>query len=250
MASPNIRLLATVVAAVWLLDAAAPGECQESLSRAASRVNWTSASALEALFKDKSSVKRFLDEIANDGDTSGPEATPEVYEYRFVDLNRDGWLELVALVSGGRLATFLDVVFQTPNGAPPADRLATAHDGFVLQTLSGFDVGDLNAVIRDLDRDGTYEIVMPQLLGEYAGMANPQATIPEVFSWKGGDFAKVSPRYPEFYRDEVLPRIERQLQMLEALPATADPSDRSGRRAEREKYAREVAEARKRAPQK
>ena len=167
-----------------------------------------------------------------------------------MDLDGDGWLELVALVGGGRLSTFLEVVFQTPNGVPPADRLVTTYDGFVIRELPGFDPADLNAVLRDLDRDGTYEIVMPQRLGGYAGAANPQAAIPEVFSWKAADFANVSPRHPEFYRDEVLPRLERQLQMLEALPASADPSDRAARRAEREKYGREMAEARKRAPQK
>jgi hypothetical protein len=131
-------------------------------------------------------------------------------------------------VGGRRPSTALEVVLQTPGEAPPADRLATTHGGFVIRELSGFDVGDLNAVLRDLDRDGTYEIVMPQLLGGFEGASRPQATIPEVFSWKDGDYAKVSARYPEFYREEVLPRLERQLQRLEELPPTADPSDRTG----------------------
>jgi hypothetical protein len=244
----------TLVAALLLLATPVLGDVQgqgrEPVSRAASRVNWTSASALNALFKDKASVKRFLNEIANGGDTSAPEFIAELYDHRFVDLNGDGWFELVALVGGQRLSTALEVVFQTPGGAPPADRLATTHDGFVMRELPGFDVGDLNAVLRDLDHDGTYKIVMPQLLGGFEGAARPQATIPEVFSWNGGDYAKVSARYPEFYRDEVLPRIERQLQMLEALPAAGDAVDRANRRAQREKYAREIAEARKRVPQK
>jgi hypothetical protein len=237
-----------IAAAVLLLATPVLSAGQDAVSRAATSVDWTSARALKALFKDKLSVKHFLDEIANEGDTTGPEATPEVYDYRFVDLNGDGWLELVALVSGKRLPVFLDVVFQAP--APPADRLATTHRGFVLQSLSGFDVADLNSVLKDLDGDGTEELVMPQLLGDYAGTASPQATIPEVFSWKGADFAKVSGRYPEFYRDEVLPRLERKLQALESLPAAADPAARAVRRAEREKYVREIAEARRRAPQK
>ena len=173
-----------------------PEPGQEPVSRAAGRVDWTSASALNALFKDKVSVKRFLNEVANGGDTSAREFIAELYEDRFVDLNGDGWFELVALVGGQRLSTALEVVFQTPGGAPPADRLATTHEGFVMRELPGFDAGDLNAVLRDLDHDGTYKIVMPQLLGGFEGAARPQATIPEVFSWNGGDYAKVSARYP------------------------------------------------------
>jgi hypothetical protein len=150
----------------------------------------------------------------------------------------------VALVSGGRPSTGLEIVFQTPGGVPLTDRLTTTYDGFVMRELVGFDVPDLNAVLRDLDDDGTYEIVMPQSLGRRL-----PAEIPEVFAWKQGDFANVSARYPEFYRDEVLPRLERQLQMLETLPGAADSSDRADRRADREKVGREIAEARKRATQ-
>ena len=110
----------------------------------------------------------------------------------------------------------------------------------------------LNQVLRDLDRDGTYEIVMPQPLGGEGASGGPRlpAEIPEVFAWKDGDYANVSARYPEFYRDEVLPRLERQLQLLEAQPGAADPSDRAARRADRENVVREIAEARKRATQK
>ena len=190
---------------------------------------------------------RFLNEIATAGDPSGPTFVKDVFDYRFVDLNGDSWFELAALVGGGRPVTLLEIVSQTPGGVPPTDRLATTYDGFVISELPGADVLDLNAVLRDLDGDGTYEIVMPQVLGEFEGASRPQARIPEVFAWKDGDYANVSAHYPAFYRDEVLPRLERQLQMLETLPAAADPSDRTARRAEREKVGREIAEARKRA---
>jgi hypothetical protein len=83
--------------------------------------------------------------------------------------------------------------------------------------------------------------VAPQPLGEIVGASRPQAKIPEVFAWKDGNYANVSARYPQFYRDEVLPRLEGQLQMLEALPPGApDPSDSAARRADREKVASEI----------
>lgn len=244
----------TFIAAVWLFATPAvfgQGQTQnrerEPVTPAARSANWTSASALNGLFKDKAVVKRFLNEVNNAGDTSMPLFVVDVFDYRFVDLNGDGWLELVAVVGGRRPSSGLEVVFQTPGGVPLPDPLVTTYDGFVMRELAGFDIPDLNEVLRDLDGNGTYEIVIPRVLGGIAGASHPQAKIPEVFAWKQDDYANVSARYPGFYRDEVLPRLERQLQMLETLPAAADPSDRAARRADRENVGREIAEARKRA---
>jgi hypothetical protein len=95
-----------------------------------------------------------------------------------------------------------------------------------------------------------YEIVMPQLLGAFEGTARRQATMPEVYAWHRGDFATVSASYPEFYRNEVLPRLQRELQKLEALPEPNANAEKAESRARRENCLREIAEARKRAPQK
>jgi hypothetical protein len=246
--------MTTFIAAVCLVATATvfahrQNRGQELVTPTARTINWSSASALNSLFKDKGRVRQFLNEVANDGDPSGPLSVVDVFDYRFVDLNADSWLELVALVRGDRPPTLLEIVFQTPGGVP-LPHLGATYEGFVIRELSRVDVSDLNAVLRDLDGDGTYEIVAPQPLGEIVGAAFAQAQIPEVFAWKAGDYVNVSQRYPEFYRDEVLPRLERQLQRLEALPGPADRSDRAARRADREKVGREIAEVRKRATQK
>ena len=136
----------TFIAAVWLFATAIFGQGQaqnseqELMTPAARMTNWSSASALNSLFKDKARVRRFLNEVANEGDPSGPTLVEKVYEYRFVDLNADGWLELVALVGGGRPSTGLEIVFQTPGGVPLPDRLTTMYEGFVIRELVGFDV--------------------------------------------------------------------------------------------------------------
>src|SRR5215203_4540648 len=104
----GVRLTIFVAALLLFVTPVAFGQGQtrnrdeEPMSRAAQRVNWTSSSALNAVFRDKPSVKRFLNEVANQGDAIGIESIAKVLEYRFVDLNRDGWLELVALVGGRR----------------------------------------------------------------------------------------------------------------------------------------------------
>jgi hypothetical protein len=244
----------TVLAAVAVVTAGWGGArvlAQEPSTHVARGVRWSAEGELRALFKDPATVKSFLGEIESGGDATEPDVIGDVEEYRLVDLDRDGWLELVALVSGtGRkLSPFLVVVYQTPEGTPPSDRLATTNDGFVMRSLSGVGVENLTALFRDLDNDGTYEIVMPELLGPFEGAARPQATMPEVYEWKAGDFVRVSSRYPEFYRDEVLPQVEGKLQKLEELPTPAAAGDRAELRALREAYVREIAEARKRATQ-
>jgi hypothetical protein len=247
----GVRIRALVAAVALLLAAGPAARTQEPVTRAALGVSWAAEDELRALFKDASTVKGFLNEIANGGDLAVPDMIGDVEEFRIVDLDRDGWLELVALVSGtGRnLSTNLEVVFHRPSRAQPPDRLATEFEGFVMRELSGFDVGDLNAVLRDLDKDGAYEIVMPQLLGPYEGAARPSATMPEIYAWNGADYAKVSAKFPKFYRDEVLPRLERELQNLKGLPEANTNAGKAELRARREKCLREIAEARRRVPQ-
>ena len=81
MTSTSVRRvrMTPLVATLWLLATPVLGQGPESLTRAARSVNWTSASALNAVLKDTASVKRFLNEIASDGDTSAAELVPEVY---------------------------------------------------------------------------------------------------------------------------------------------------------------------------
>ena len=130
----------TFIAVVWVFATAVfrqgqtQNNGQELMTAAASATNWSSARALNSLFNDKARVKRFLNEVANDGDPNGPLFVVDVFDYRFVDLNADGWFELVALVGGDRPSTALEIVFQTPGGVPLPDRLATTlPDGFVLR---------------------------------------------------------------------------------------------------------------------
>jgi hypothetical protein len=67
----------TFIAAAWLFATAVFGQGQtqnldqEPVVPAARSINWSSASALKALFKDKAGVKRFLNEVANEGDPRG-----------------------------------------------------------------------------------------------------------------------------------------------------------------------------------
>jgi hypothetical protein len=73
--------------------------------------------------------------------------------------------------------------------------------------------------------------------------------MPEVYAWNGNEYTRVSARFPAFYLNEVVPRLERELQKLEALHEPNVNAGKAELRARRQKYLREIAEARKRMPQ-
>lgn len=74
--------------------------------------------------------------------------------------------------------------------------------------------------------------------------------MPEIYNWNGHGYEKASAKYGWYYRDVVLPALERQLNKLETRPsAAADPHDRARRQILRENYRLQIAEARKRSEQ-
>jgi hypothetical protein len=60
------------------------------------------------------------------------------------------------------------------------------HEGADEKRTALTNVPDLNAVLSDLDGDGTDEIVAPQMIGEVVDASRPQATIPEGFDFPRG----------------------------------------------------------------
>ena len=218
---------------------------------AAKKIHWSTASAetLRALFSDGEIVKQFLNEIFARGDASDPGIVAGVKEHRIVDLDANGSLELVALadVSGRAFFNNVIVVYDRVDPAEPEKPLETAYQGFVQRSVVGIDVDGLDSVLNDIDKDGRREIVLPELLGPDSGPINPRATVPEIDEWDGRDFEKASAKHRWYYRDVVLPALERELQKLQADPSANDPTMQPARRrALRAKYTREIAEARRR----
>ena len=219
---------------------------------AAKKIQWSAASAepLRALFSDAGIVKQFLNEIDSRGDASDPGVFAGVQEHRIIDLDGDGSLELVALadVSGRAFFNNVIVVYHRVDPAEPEKPSETAYQGFVLRGVHGIDFDGLDSVLNDIDKDGSREVVLPELLGPDSGPIMPRATVPEIYVWNGRDFEKASAKHRWYYRDVVLPALERELQNLQAdLPANDPRSQPAMRRALRAKYTREIAEARRRA---
>ena len=228
--SPVVRNAIALAIAVAAVLAAPAARGQESLTSAAARLSWsaTGAEALRALLKDNATVKRFLNEI-DTGDPTGAGAIEAVKEYRLLDLWGDGQIELIALidVSGRGFFNILEIVRLGP-------------EGFVTPEVRGFQIEGLESTLKDLDGDGRYELVVPTLLEEYEG-ARPLATLEEVYVFNGQQYVKASGRFPQFYSEVVLPRLQRELAKLEATPETEMAAEE--RVLWRKKYQTEIAEA-------
>ena len=224
---------------------------QDSIAPRARALDWSAGNTarLLELFRDTAVVRNFLNEIDRAGSPGDPGMFEGVREYRFVDLNADGVVELVALadVSGREFFNNIEIVFPTFERPIGRQRDESEFQGFVLRQVHGFEVESLEAALKDLDGDRTYEIVVADTLGPERDRTVPQATVPEIYHWNGVGYEKASAKYRWFYRDVVLPALERQLQKLETLPSpAADPHERVRRQVLRDNYRLQIAEARKR----
>jgi hypothetical protein len=82
-----------------------------------------------------------------------------------------------------------------------------------LQVEDAWDLGKLDSVIKDLDNDGIYELVLKQHLTLFRGGAHPIAFWMAIYRWNQGKFVRADSDYPDFYRD-LLPKIESEFERI------------------------------------
>jgi hypothetical protein len=61
-----------------------------------------------------------------------------------------------------------------------------------------------------LGHDGQLEILLPQLLGAYAG-ADPVAELPDVYRFEQGRLVKANRQYAAYYTKTLLPQLRAKL---------------------------------------
>jgi hypothetical protein len=115
-----------------------------------------------------------------------------VREYKLIDLNQDGRLELV-----------LTLNLHTTGGTAPV-RVIFAGDAMSsCQKLRGYKpYGELNNAIVDLDQDGNMEIIMADWILEYQG-TRPSVEWPVIYSLSGTTYLPEENRFIEYYRNLV-----------------------------------------------
>ncbi|GEM_PF-3467581 len=133
-------------------------------------------------------------------------------EFRFVDLDGDGQLELVVAAdeSGSGQLNDVYVIWRTPDTYR-----------FRVQHLTAYHVDKLDQVIQDADGDGKMELVLPELMT--SGRAGqPQVVYPAVYALASGDYVDESESFSAYYLNTVLPQVDRQIHDLINTQAPAD----------------------------
>ncbi len=209
-----MKVLRAAGFAFWLF-ALTPAAAQESDLAKLQSIEWVeeNRAELEALVGDRKNATSLMVAI-----TGEDIVIPNVGEYLFIDLNGDNRLELAASIdfSGRAFYATAAVVYQSER------RLDYQFLGG-----KGLNIANLPNSIEDIDGDGDLEILIPRLLEPYQG-AEPVAAFTDVFSWDGEKYAVSHPlEYEDFYRNRILPRLERNIGTLSQGKGPIDPERRA-----------------------
>jgi hypothetical protein len=115
--------------------------------------------------------------------------------FRFVDLRRSGVLSLVAVFDGNN--TGPDCI-----EVAVIDKDSSRFELFVPHTA---DSTDVTRIIKDLNGDGHFELILENRL-YYEGTKYPgtcQVLWPRIYAWTGSGYSEVSSQYPKYYEGQL-----------------------------------------------
>jgi hypothetical protein len=165
---------------------------------------------LDAAFDLPGQTQHLLEKILPNADV----VTPTVGEACFADLDRDGNLELIATVDYGGRGFFNNVVV-----------VRQQQDSFTWTdvTNDGRAIENLQAHLIDADGDGVPELILEKFMGRYEGARGvPVETV--IYRWGPAGFSDESDAFPQFYRAQVIPKLERQLAQVLSTAASKTSS--------------------------
>jgi hypothetical protein len=173
-------------------------------------MSWTSKPEIVQALKNKDAVRTLLGDLYQE-----PSLAASVDDYAVVDLDGDGVFELLATVDNSGRAFFNTLaVVSLRNGQ------------LTLQEVPGFDLPKLDKIVQDLAGDGRKLLVVPTLVGPYAGVV-PAPVVPVPYTLRDGKLVDVSRELPAYYQNVVLPRLQQQRARELTAPSTASPQHRS-----------------------
>ncbi len=157
----------------------------------------------------KDAIVRFISEVPG---IDANVATNHIFYFAFADLVGDGKYELIVTNSPGPCCTNLTIYWQD---APGRVRFESFAGG-----------GDLKKTIRDLNGDGKVELILYSYLGSdgYRG-AQPTPMWPKVFRRRNGKYVEASRDFPDFYSDEVLPQLDKEISKAQRLWPPGSPGE-------------------------
>jgi hypothetical protein len=184
----------------------------------ANAIEWTAANStrLQGLFKNAVAVADFENRMLapEDRDEDAPQ---NVGEFKLIDLNNDGHLELVCTVDvTGRAFYTTVIVFSRYHGKIVMSQAST----------HGANMVDLEARFVDLNKDGKQEILVPRLLEQYAG-ADMVAHFTDVYTFQNGTLIQSDHQFLDYYRNQRLPVLTEKLDQLLSETTVGQPANAS-----------------------
>ncbi len=199
----GMRLAWTAALGLWSFSVRADSDL--NIMGQANALAWTTANVvrLEALFKNTQVVSDLVNQLLSPEDRD-EEAAEKVGEFALVDLNNDGNLELVCTVDATGRDFFTSVVVLSQSKGETIQ----AH-----VSTNGYNLINLPSHLVDLNHDGIKEILVPRLLGPYAG-ADPVAAFTDVYTLLNGRLVQSDKQFREYYVHSKLPELKAQLARL------------------------------------
>lgn len=130
------------------------------------------------------------------------EVPATVGEFRLVDLNNEGKLELVCTADFSGRGFFTTVaVLSMRNGKVTASQVST----------NGASMEGLDSHLVDLNHEGKQELLIPRLIDQYAG-AKPVAMFTDVYKWQDGALVQSDKQFRNYYQEQRLPAVTAKIQ--------------------------------------
>ena len=128
----------------------------------------------------------------------------DIGDFTWADLQGDGTLELVATmdVNGREFFNTLIIFRRDPASKVTAEK------------LEGWMIPDLQDVIRDLNRNGQDEFIIPTVLESFS--TADTITWPAVYRLEKGKYVEASRDFSGYYDSDVLPHLDREIQSLQS----------------------------------
>jgi hypothetical protein len=134
-------------------------------------------------------------------------------EYKWLDVNNDGILELFVTTTSGR-NFYNDLwIFISDKG----------HKRF-LQHEHVWMLDDLKTAFRDFEGDGIYELIAQLYLIGDGGLARPMAIWTAIFRWNGSKFERADQLYKDFYLEKI-PELQSRINEYKEKRSTLDMDD-------------------------
>jgi hypothetical protein len=183
---------------------------------------WNQSNIATLRSLDKADLLAFFNEQRRKVGIPNPLTAAEIGEFEWADLAGNGHYQLVLTLSG-----------PCAHSVAIENRDASGNVS-TTQTITGF--ADLKTAVRDLKGDSKDELILQKPLLEHD--CGDVVTWPVVYRLENGKYVEASRDFPDFYDNQVLPKLDAEISQYEAKGEQGNSRGLSGLIIERDKVLR------------